>query len=192
MNTEIQLRYKSGSSDEIGEGQSVQKNGDIEHSHLYAEYVELLSRFVLIASSRTLSSGDAYFVLNDLFGGDGLTFLPKASVDEKYKGIKIDINPLDILVECYQQYDLCSMSQISECKDMKKLVPMISFVIKVSTLFNFRKILQKYMHSIVKHDRSGENILEGLFSYLFVVLSSDPEKVYKRYLTIVPFYGQDR
>ena len=91
-------------------GDRGEKGGSSSHGrmgHQFAEFVELLSRFLLIASSRTLSSGDAFFVLNDLFGGEGLTLVPCARLSEKAKDeIRIDISPLHISVECSQFYDL--------------------------------------------------------------------------------------
>ena len=61
-------------------GSSVGVVGDSESGHRHhqghgqvgVDFVELLLRFLLIAVSRTYSSGDAFFVLEDLYGGEGL------------------------------------------------------------------------------------------------------------------------
>lgn len=158
--------------------------------HPFAEFIELLSRFLLIASSRTLSSGDAFFVLNDLFGGEGLTLSPKTMLDNKEKDeIKIDISPLHISVECNQFYDLFSTAQITQCKDRNHLAPIISFEIKVFTSFKYGKPVRDFLNLSPSKRDSTENEINfqtSLFSFLFILLSSDPEKICRRSLTIIP------
>jgi hypothetical protein len=182
-----------------------------EQVHPFVEFVDLLSRFLLIASSRTLSSGDAFFVLNDLFGGEGLTLAPNSRLDKKAKNeIRIDISPLHLSVECSQFYDLFSTVQITQCKDRKQLVPIISFEIKVFTTFKFGRPMQDFLDlsssskfsnknknsdddkrkrecMIISAAPENENYFQNsLFSFLFILLSSDPDKICKRSLTIVP------
>lgn len=166
-------------------GESIRNGG-----HQFAEFIELLSRFLLIASSRTLSSGDAYFVLNDLFGGEGLTLAPNTRCSEKVKDeIRIDISPLNISVECSQFYDLFSTVQIAQCKDRKYLAPIISFEIKVFSVFKFGSTIRNFLNissSDTDCTNNENNFHNSLFSFLFILLSSNPEKICNRSLTITP------
>jgi hypothetical protein len=155
-------------------------------------FVELLSRFLIIASCRTLSTGDAFIILNDLFGGEGLT-LSSEPIRLDLQGnvvdlTKIVIHPLQLSVECKQFYDLFSTNQISNCKDRKLLRPIISFEVKVISKFCFDDVLNNFLLlSSSKLDGSND-FQNNLFSYLFIIMSSDPGKVCRRSLTIVPTY----
>ena len=173
-------------------------------AHPFVEFVDLLSRFLLIASSRTLASGDAFFIVNDLFGGDGLTLSSNSQrlSTNKENDIRIHISPLRIIVECNQCYDLFSTAEISQCRDKKHMVPIISFEIKVITEFKFSDVLRQFLdmvspaslsHSMneVNSSSDSEKIIaakfrHSLFSYLFLLMSSDPEKICQRSITIIP------
>lgn len=205
------------SSSPVDLSSSVLDQQDIDNMHNkgvhpFTEFVDLMSRFLLIASSRTLASGDAFFILNDLFGGDGLTLSSSSSsarLDGGKDGIKVGISPLHISVECGQCYDLFSTVEISQCKDRKNLVPIISFQINVFTEFKFGEILQEFLNlsrsskeSSVEGVAGGKNhtvdtpleeklviaseFQHSLFSFLFILLSTDPDKICRRSITIIP------
>lgn len=174
---------------------SIDKTEDPQQYCSLADFAELMSRFLLIASSRTLSSGDAFFVLNELFGGEGLTLTSKTRKVERREAdvIKMEIGPLNMSVESSQSYDLFSTTQLSQCKDPKNLVPIISFKIKVFTVFKFGALLRDFLslsssksndsRQSAESDRRFQN---SLYSYFFIILSSNPERICRRSLTIAP------
>jgi hypothetical protein len=52
-------------------------DAEVIEEYLLTEMIDNILRHVLIAGSRTVAGGDAYFVLEDLYGSDGLMFTPE-------------------------------------------------------------------------------------------------------------------
>jgi len=97
--------------------------------------LELLESNVLIAASRTVASGDAFFIVEDLYGGDGLLLMPskpnaaaaaklgtgtgtggtggKGSVDGSTSSIRIDVSVEGISVAMTEHFNLVSAEAVS-------------------------------------------------------------------------------
>eukprot|EP01039_Chlorochromonas_danica_P001338 gene1338-1460_t len=45
-------------------------------THLYRDLHRILLSYTLLAASRTFAAGDAFMILNDLYGGEGVVFCP--------------------------------------------------------------------------------------------------------------------
>lgn len=58
-------------------GSSESSGTTFANEQVHAELVDNVLRYVLIAGSRTIAGGDAYFVLEDLYGSEGLMFTPE-------------------------------------------------------------------------------------------------------------------
>jgi hypothetical protein len=136
------------------------------------DFIELLLRFILIAVSRTYASGDAFFVIEDLFGGEGLCLCGGSGPNTKRKAEKktrVRVSSDHVLVELYQQYHLYLAESIGS--DEKLIAPLVSFEAKVFTLITFRSTATEI---------TGDGDL-------FLLLSASPEKICHRLLTITPF-----
>lgn len=60
------------------QGQPTQANGGSTTPTFHLTTVNSLTRRLLVAASRTGTGGDAYFVVRDLFGGEGVSVVPTA------------------------------------------------------------------------------------------------------------------
>jgi hypothetical protein len=139
------------------------------------DFIELLLRFILIAVSRTYSSGDAFFVIEDLFGGEGLCLCGGTGFNAKRKNraskkTKVKVTTEHVLVELFQQYDLYLAESIGS--DESLIAPLVSFETKVFTLITLKS---ENTHSDSLH-----------LWELFLLLSASPEKICHRFLTIIP------
>ena len=54
------------------------------HSHWQHELLDTLYAYTILGASRTFAGGDAFLILNDLYGGEGLTFCPSRA--PRYRG----------------------------------------------------------------------------------------------------------
>lgn len=147
------------------------------HSSSSVDFFELLLRFILIAVSRTYASGDAFFVIEDLFGGEGLCLCGGAGPSVTRKGrvqkkTRVKVSRDHVLVELFQIYDLYMADSIGSDENM--IAPLVSFEAKVFTLITLRST----------EGRSRNN---PQLSELFLLLSASPEKICHRLLTITPF-----
>jgi len=176
-------------------------------------FVELLLRFLLIAASRTYSSGDAFFVLEDLFGGEGLCLRGGggAGGGAAERLTKITLQPDSALVELTQLYDLYLADSIGS--EEHHIAPLVSFETTVRTLLSFKDLFEadkekkcsgSRCSSPISTTDSREASAEGrirsskgsgtidvpspsLVCEMFLLLSASPDKVCHRTLTIVPY-----
>lgn len=140
------------------------------------DFFELLLRFILIAVSRTYASGDAFFVIEDLFGGEGLCLCGGTGPHKKriQKKTRVRVNRDHVLVELYQVYDLYLADSIGS--DEKSIAPLVSFEAKVFTLITLRSL-----------ENGAPN---PQLSELFLLLSASPERICHRLLTVIPFLSK--
>lgn len=63
---------------------SLFKNSSFQDKReIYTEILNFFHSYIILSSSRTYSSGDAYIILNDLYGGDDLVFVPYSKYEEE-------------------------------------------------------------------------------------------------------------
>jgi hypothetical protein len=144
-----------------------------------ADFIELLLRFILIAVSRTYASGDAFFVIEDLFGGEGLCLCGGGSGSNKKKQpekkTQVKVSSDHVLVELFQHYHLYHAESIGS--DEAQIAPLVSFEAKVFTLITFRPPTSP--------ETTPPNPSE-LWDH-FLLLSASPERICHRLLTVIPF-----
>ena len=58
-------------------GGEMNKKEDKEKDALFADLLHTLMRYILIAASRTIAGGDGFFVLDDLYGAEGMMLCPE-------------------------------------------------------------------------------------------------------------------
>lgn len=166
--------------DRIG---SIQEN--IGEGH-FVDFVELLIRFILIAVSRTYASGDAFFVLEDLYGGEGLCIRGNNGFDKKQnystcKKTKVKITLGYVLIQLYQSYNIYLADSIGSEESLIK--PLITFETKVDTLIT----LTPNPQFISIQQPTPQQIRE-----MFLLLSASPEKICHRLLTLQPMHEQNQ
>lgn len=130
------------------------------------EFVYLVVRYILVAISRTYASGDALFVLNELYGGEGLSLRSPTASDLYAKNtIKCSLQQDRIIAEVRHMYELHAADAASE-------EPLVNFECRIYTIISFRNL--------------EADVCKDLIS-LFLYIVSNPEKICHRSLSIVPF-----
>jgi hypothetical protein len=174
---------------------------------------------VLIGMSRTYSSGDAFFVVDDLYRGDDVESILCSSINDietiNSRHTKVSITRDGIVVRVLHQYNLMACPPATDtATDLSASSPLVSFVAKICTLISFTEIY-KYRTRIDApsiHDcldgRASQFVIDSLKSdeskapqstdakdadfspeeieYLILRLSTSPEDLCHRFLTITP------
>ena len=78
--------------------------------------IDELIRRVLIASSCTTSGGDAYFVVRDLFGGEGISVIPSLESGSS-GGIQINVKVSRIEIICNNRFDIYDTKTFEEAEE---------------------------------------------------------------------------
>lgn len=77
--------------------------------------VDVLTRRLLIAASRTGTGGDAYFIVRDLFGGEEVEVVPHQSSGKVNQGsIEIIIKPNSLIIKSHGKFDIFPKPIVSE------------------------------------------------------------------------------
>lgn len=81
--------------------------------HFNVEAIDIMTRRLLIAASRTRIGGDAYFVVRDLFGGDGVEVIASTSspMGPYSKGkisptIELSVRLASIMIKCHSTFNV--------------------------------------------------------------------------------------
>lgn len=146
--------------------------------------LEMLFSHTLLAASRTTAGGDAFLILENLYGGEGLIFSPRtyrnigknnrnhtSTQEENFNGIKIVISLNGINVVMKEQYNLYVKESIEQ--NMELSLPLISFECTTET-----NIL------LPPNLKNSEEIFYNKLLY-------NVEKVCRRFVTIEPFISMD-
>lgn len=156
---------------------------------LYRDLHRILLAYTLLAASRTYALGDAFMILNDLYGGEGLMFCPYVpnnasapSTPSRRKGdtpppststtcdCQVAITTSGVKVKLREHYRLYATADMNKCSNHNRLPPpLASFECTTTTII----ILS------VAEDAS--------FGKLFEVLVSNPQKIVHRAVTIEPY-----
>ena len=106
---------------------------------------EALQR-ILQSSSRTVFGGDAYFILKDLFGGEGVVIMPTYECQSKHKPICVSVQPADesgeaggthspllcrVVVRSTCPFSLYHNISISQATERATATPMVSLLAHV-------------------------------------------------------------
>jgi hypothetical protein len=88
--------------------------------------VDMMTRRLLIASSRTGKGGDAYFVVRDLFGGEDVEVVPSASLPTygrmaKAGTIEISVRLASVTIKVHGSFDVYPKSLVGECEPLIQL-----------------------------------------------------------------------
>ena len=95
----------------------------VRRRNFHLSTIDLLTRRLLIAGSRTGNGGDAYFVVRDLFGGEEVEVVPTSStkaMDRLVRPGTIDIlvRLASVTIKCHQSFDIYPKALVGECEPL--------------------------------------------------------------------------
>jgi len=104
--------------------------------------IDLLTRRLMLAASRTGTGGDAYFVVRDLFGGDevdvvssqSMSTVPNASHMVRPGTMDILVRLTDIIIKCHASFDVYPKSMAGECE------PLIQFHTTITETISLQEV----------------------------------------------------
>jgi hypothetical protein len=124
--------------------------------------LKLLMNYTLLAMCRSIAGGDAYIVLNDLYGGEGVMLCPCAAMfrksspskgssarlkyDERYFTTEVTVGGSGIKVvvrECYNLLPECAPSLAANGHSSLDIEPLATFVCTTTTLINLAIVAEE-------------------------------------------------
>ena len=110
----------------LSEGVDTPEHGGaprVRRRNFHLSTIDLLTRRLLIAGSRTGNGGDAYFVVRDLFGGEEVEVVPTSStktMDRLVRPGTIDIlvRLASVTIKCHQSFDIYPKALVGECEPL--------------------------------------------------------------------------
>lgn len=96
----------------------------IRRRNFHLSTIDLLTRRLLIAASRTGNGGDAYFVVRDLFGGEDVEVVPTNNLPHLGRTalrpgtIDILVRLASVTIKCHQSFDIYPKSLVGECEPL--------------------------------------------------------------------------
>lgn len=88
--------------------------------------VDLLTRRLLIAASRTGTGGDAYFIVRDLFGDEDVEVVPAKVLPHHVRAsrvgsIEIQVRLASVTIKCHGSFDIYPKSLVGACEPLIQL-----------------------------------------------------------------------
>lgn len=88
--------------------------------------VDLLTRRLLIAASRTGTGGDAYFIVRDLFGDPDVEVVPSQVLPHHVRAtrvgsIEIQVRLASVTIKCHGSFDIYPKSLVGSCEPLIQL-----------------------------------------------------------------------
>jgi len=172
-------------------------------SVLGTDTLELLESNVLIAASRTIASGDAFFIVEDLYGGEGLLLCPATAAHAAQRGaasIRVSVSVEGISVAVSEHFNLVSAEDVSSGSSACR--PLVSFECLTKTLIHlggaadedtqdgrsvrgFMREAGRAVEAVPTRQQVGQRLPAG-FS-LYKTLLQNPELICKKTITIEPY-----
>lgn len=95
-------------------------------STFHLSTVDLMTRRLLLASSRTGKGGDAYFIVRDLFGGEDVEVVPSESLASygrmpRAGTIEIIVRLASVTIKCHGSFDVYPKSLVGEVEPLIQL-----------------------------------------------------------------------
>jgi hypothetical protein len=84
--------------------------------------VDVMTRRLLVASSRTGLGGDAYFIVRDLFGGENVEVVPsREQVRQRLGTIEIVVRLSSVTIKCHASFDVYPKFMVGGCEPLIQL-----------------------------------------------------------------------
>lgn len=116
----------SGDDGDISSGSGLGSGDDSqENRRRYGKFklstVDLLTKRILVATSRTGTVGDAYFVVRDLFGGEEVEVVPSqqyAYMAIRPPTIDLIVRLASVTIKCHASFDVYPKSLVGDCEPL--------------------------------------------------------------------------
>lgn len=90
--------------------------------------VDIMTRRLLLASSRTGMAGDAYFIVLDLFGGEEVEVVPTSAATQnvvvgrpRVGTIEIVVRLSSVTIKCHSSFDVYPKNLVGDCEPLIQL-----------------------------------------------------------------------
>jgi hypothetical protein len=181
------------------------------NEYFYADILSILHAYTVLAASRTFAGGDAFIILNDLYGGDGLTICPYKvehgrssqpsspmrmkdqsqnksppnGVDEGDVQIAITTSGIKVVVK--ERYQLFSAYDLETCCDLSTLQPLMGFECTTTTLLILSSERIAQIPLDLQNISSSAGFQQHEKAYrLFQLLVTNPQQICHRAVSIEP------
>ena len=178
-------------------------------AYWHAELLDTLFSYCILAASSTFAAGDAFLILNDLYGGEGLNLCPfnndivnnssKSNSKLNAAGSSsslattlatanttIAITASGVKVTLKDHYNLFVAAEMNACSNIAQLKPLMRFECNTTTL-----IILNQQSSAAAATATSANTKQTdkhkACGALFQTLISNPEKICHRAITIRPY-----
>lgn len=113
-------------SSSVTEEPRVRTRRSRHRSRFHLSTVDVMTRRLLLASSRTGQGGDAYFIVRDLFGGEDVEVVPSASLPQYGRmarggTIEILVRLASVTIKCHGSFDVYPKSLVGEVEPLIQL-----------------------------------------------------------------------
>mmetsp|Transcript_29532 Transcript_29532/g.71334 ORF Transcript_29532/g.71334 Transcript_29532/m.71334 type:complete len:853 (-) Transcript_29532:116-2674(-) len=151
-------------------------------SRFHLSTIDVLTRRLLIAASRTGNGGDAYFFVKDLFGGEEVDVVPSNTF--RYQDRVVRPGTIDILVrlasvtiKCHQSFDIYPKDLVGECE------PLIQFHTTTTESISLQEVRaadsgieeETPLGGYTPDDRTGDNDKENPTASSSVMIVKEQE-----------------
>lgn len=120
------LRSNSTSSSENANNCKVSASKPSRRKTNNFSAIDIMTRRLLMAASRTGVGGDAFFIVRDLFGGEGVEVVHNQNdhnlgTHKKHGTIELIVRLASITIKCHSKFDVYPQSQMGECEPLIQL-----------------------------------------------------------------------
>ena len=150
-------------------------------STFHLSTVDMMTRRLLIASSRTGKGGDAYFIVRDLFGGEDVEVVPSASLPNygrvaRAGTIEILVRLASVTIKCHGSFDVYPKSLVGEVE------PLIQLHTTTTETIGLQEV--RAVESDDSSEKHSDDSLDGVSKH--IIQEKKTEKTGWRTLTIRP------
>jgi len=117
--------------------------------------LDALTRRLLLATSRTGSAGDAFFIVRDLFGGDEVEVVPSSSLRSNRNhnsSIELKGSLSSVTIRCHASFDVYPKALVSRCQP---LIQLHTTTTEIIYLQEIRSLVEK--NDYVLQEKPSEN-----------------------------------
>lgn len=121
----------SGTEGQTSDSQTQSRTNPARSSHqrrqsFQLSTIDIMTRRLLVASSRTGMGGDAFFVVRDLFGGDDIEVVPSGDAvfganQPRTTTIEIVVRLSSVTIKCHASFDVYPKSSVGDCEPLIQL-----------------------------------------------------------------------
>lgn len=151
--------------------------------------IDIMTRRLLVTSSRTGMGGDAFFVVRDLFGGDDIEVVPSrdavgiGTTQPRTTSIEIVVRLSSVTIKCHASFDVYPKSSVGDCEPLIQLHTTTTETINLQEVraSDSEEYANKYKHGSKCDDSSDDDECSKL-----VLQEKRTEKTGWRTITIRP------